>query len=72
MLIVVFAAVAFSSKIVSLSSIIAAAAAPITVWILSYPPFVVFISGFLALMIILRHRENIRRMLSGVEPKFKI
>lgn len=71
-LIVVFAVVALSSKIVSLSSMIAAAAAPITLWIFSYPPFLVLMSGFLALMIILRHRDNIRRLLSGAEPKFKI
>jgi glycerol-3-phosphate acyltransferase PlsY len=66
----IFLAMALSSRVVSLSSLIAAAAAPLVFWSLVYPPQVVALSVFFALMIALRHRDNIRRLLAGVEPKF--
>jgi len=69
-LIGVFALVALSSRIVSLSSMVAAAAAPITLWFFSYSPISIAMSAFLAAMIILRHRDNIRRLLAGTEPRF--
>ena len=66
----VFTAVILSSRTVSLSSIAAATAAPIALWFLSYPPPLIVMSTLFAAMIILRHRENIRRLLSGTEPRF--
>ena len=69
-LFVVFAAVALASRIVSLSSMAAALAAPVTFWFFSYPPPVVGLSAFIASMIILRHRGNLRRLLAGNEPRF--
>jgi len=67
----VFAIVALSSRFVSLSSIIAAVAAPLALWIAAYPPLVIQMGVFLAAMIILRHRSNIKRLLAGTEPRFK-
>ena len=69
-LIVIFAAVALTSRIVSLSSMVAALAAPVTLWVFSYPPAVVGLSVLIASMIILRHRDNLRRLLAGTEPRF--
>ncbi|MBI2182662.1 MAG: glycerol-3-phosphate 1-O-acyltransferase PlsY [Deltaproteobacteria bacterium] len=69
-LIVIFAAVALASRIVSLSSMAAALAAPVTLWFFSYPPAVVGVSALIASMIIIRHRANLRRLLAGTEPRF--
>ena len=69
-LVVVFAGTLLTCRIVSIGSMIAAAAAPITFWLFSYPFASVATSAFLALMIILRHRANIERLLAGTEPKF--
>jgi glycerol-3-phosphate acyltransferase PlsY len=68
-LIMIFAAVLLASRAVSLSSMVAAAAAPLVLWLSSYPPIYLLMSFFIAAMIILKHRENIRRLLSGTEPK---
>jgi glycerol-3-phosphate acyltransferase PlsY len=69
-LIAVFGATVLTSRIVSVGSMIAAAAAPITLWVFSYPFVFVATSAFLALMIIWRHRANIKRLLDCTEPKF--
>ena len=69
-MIVIFAAVALASRIISLGSMVAALAAPVTLWFFSYPPAVVGLSAFIAAMIILRHRGNLRRLLAGTEPRF--
>ncbi len=69
-LIVIFAAVALTSRIVSLSSMAAALAAPVALWFFSYPPPVIGLSALIAAMIILRHRGNLRRLLAGTEPRF--
>lgn len=69
-LFVVFAVVMGSSRIVSLSSIAAALAAPVALWLLGYPPIFVGMGVFLAAMIVWRHRGNIRRLRSGTEPRF--
>jgi glycerol-3-phosphate acyltransferase PlsY len=66
----VFAVVAVSSRFVSLSSIVAALAAPIVLWSLSYSLTVIATGVFLAVMITLRHRGNIQRLLEDTEPKF--
>ena len=71
-LIVIFAVAMLATRIVSLSSMIAAAAAPITLWIFSYPPDLVGAGVFLAMMIVWRHRANIRRLVDGIEPKFGV
>lgn len=66
----VFVAVAFPTRLVSLSSIIAAAMAPLALWIFFQPPAIVLMGGFLAAMIVWRHRGNIQRLLAGTEPRF--
>jgi glycerol-3-phosphate acyltransferase PlsY len=68
-LLLIFAATVWRSRVVSLSSLIAAVAAPIVLWWFFYSPALVATSAFIALMIIVRHRANIRRLLDGTEPK---
>jgi acyl phosphate:glycerol-3-phosphate acyltransferase len=65
-----FAAAVFCSRKVSLGSIAAALAAPVSLWFLSYSMEVVALGSFLSSMVILRHRDNIRRLLAGTEPRF--
>lgn len=69
-LVALFAAIMLFSRTVSLSSIIAAAAAPAVFWCFSYATAVVAAGAVLAAMIIVRHRSNIQRLLAGTEPKF--
>jgi acyl phosphate:glycerol-3-phosphate acyltransferase len=70
-LVVVFALALLSSRMVSLGSIAAAASAPFAVWALTYPPAFVALGAFLGAMIILRHRDNIKRLFAGTEPRFR-
>jgi glycerol-3-phosphate acyltransferase PlsY len=66
----VFAVVVAASRIVSLASLAAAAAAPVVLWLLNYPLEMVAMAGFIGVMIIWRHRSNIQRLMAGTEPKF--
>jgi len=58
------------SRIVSLSSLIAAAATPLLLWWFAYPHARVYAGLLIALLIIIRHHENIVRLLHGQEQKF--
>ena len=69
-LIALFAVTVLTSRIVSLSSILAALAAPIIFWLFHYPPLVVGMAAFIALAITWRHQSNIRRLRNGSEPRF--
>ncbi len=66
----VFGSALLISRIVSLGSIAAATAAPITLWFLSYPPPLIGMGAFFGAMVILRHRANVQRLLAGTEPRF--
>lgn len=72
LLVGVFLIVVFVSRVVSLASLVAASLAPVVFWLFSYPLFLVGLSLLISLGIILRHRENIQRLLSGAEPKFNL
>jgi glycerol-3-phosphate acyltransferase PlsY len=66
-----FGAAVLASRVASLGSITAALAAPIVLWALSYTPVFVAMGAFLGAMVIVRHRENIKRLRSGTEPRFR-
>ncbi|HXG53337.1 MAG TPA: glycerol-3-phosphate 1-O-acyltransferase PlsY [candidate division Zixibacteria bacterium] len=70
-LVAVFAAVFLPTRLVSLGAMVAAVAAPPLLWILSYPPPAVALGSLFAALIILRHRDNLRRLIAGTEPKFR-
>lgn len=59
---------------ISLGSIVTAALFPTIVWLLnlSRDPLVLLLIGIAALLIIIRHYQNILRLLSGEEPKFSL
>lgn len=71
-LVLVFSLVAMASRVVSLASLIAAVLAPVAFWVFSYPPPLIWLSLLIAVLIILRHRENIQRLVAGVEPRFNL
>jgi glycerol-3-phosphate acyltransferase PlsY len=71
-LVVVFAVVMLAWRWVSLASMTAAGAAPLVLLIFSYPSPLVVLGLMIALLIIFRHQENIRRLRSGAEPKFEL
>ena len=70
-LVIVFGAAALMSRIVSLGSIAAALAAPVALWALSYAPTFVGMAVLLGAMVIFRHRDNIKRLRAGTEPRFR-
>ena len=70
LLLFVFFLVAVVSRVVSLASLAAAALIPIVLWLVSYPPPLIGLGLAIALGIIVRHRENIQRLILGVEPRF--
>jgi acyl phosphate:glycerol-3-phosphate acyltransferase len=70
--VIVWIAVFFGFRFVSLASIVAAIALPLSAWLLgnAADPIVLGFSGLIAALIIFRHRSNIVRLLQGREPRF--
>ena len=59
------------TRYVSLGSIMAAIFTPPLAWYLGYPSAYVIFSGVAAFFVVLRHKENIHRLLTGTESKIK-
>ena len=72
--IIIFLMVVLVSRRISLGSIVTAALFPISLWMLHYSrdPWVITLIATSALLIIARHHQNIRRLISGAEPKFSL
>jgi glycerol-3-phosphate acyltransferase PlsY len=68
---VVFAMTMALSKLVSLSSILAAVSGVIAVALFGYPMATQIATAVIAGLIVLRHRENISRLLAGTELPFQ-
>lgn len=66
-----FAGLMYLWRYVSLGSIAAAAAMPVAVHFLGGSTTVSAVTLVIALIVIIRHHENIRRLISGTENKFK-
>lgn len=56
------------TRISSLSGMAAAAAAPLAAWVIGRIDLVPVLAG-IALLVVVLHRANIRRLLAGTEPK---
>ena len=69
--IAIFAVCMFLWRYVSLGSISAAIAMPVAVYFLGGTGTVTTVTGIIAVIVIARHHENIGRLLSGTENKFK-
>lgn len=59
------------TRFVSLGSIMAAIFTPPLAWYLGYPSAYVIFSVVVAFFVVLRHKENIHRLLTGTESKIK-
>lgn len=68
---VLFSAVLYRSRFVSLASLTAAAFIPVIVWLLEGKPDLTLMSLVIAGIVIYRHRENISRLRAGTELRFK-
>jgi len=63
-------AVAYLSKISSLAALVAAALAPLYVWLWAgHAPVLTGMTAVMAALLFWRHRSNIRRLLSGEESR---
>lgn len=60
----------YASRYVSLASLLAAIAIIVCSWVLPYHVAVAIIATVLAAFVIIRHHENIRRLLNGTENRF--
>ena len=61
-------ATALVSHYSSLSALVAAVAVPVLGWTLAGPPDAIALSA-IAILVVLRHRENIHRLLAGTESR---
>ena len=68
----VFVLVMLAARRVSLASLSAAVLAPVVAWTLSYPEEVAWMSLVIGFLVVVRHRENIRRLMAGEEPGFEL
>jgi len=71
--ITVFVLVLLLTRYVSLASILGAASFPLFAWMLvqgERPPFFIAVQFAVALIIIAKHHQNIRRLLDGTESRF--
>lgn len=60
------------TRIVSLSSLVATVATPICLTLLAYPTVYIVAGSLIALLIVVRHRENIVRLWKGEEVPFNV
>jgi len=65
----VAAAVIAATRYVSLGSIAGALSLPLFLYLFGFEPVDLYFGGAAALLVLLRHWENIRRLLQGKEPK---
>jgi acyl phosphate:glycerol-3-phosphate acyltransferase len=68
---VIFAGVLYKWRYVSLASISAAAFIPLIVRLSNGTPELILMSIAIAGIVVIRHRENITRLMAGTESKFK-
>jgi glycerol-3-phosphate acyltransferase PlsY len=60
---------AFLFRISSLAALVAVAVAPVVALLIGRPGAIVLLALFMALLVYVRHAENIRRLVKGEEPR---
>jgi glycerol-3-phosphate acyltransferase PlsY len=65
----VFVSAVVLGKIVSVGSLVAAVVMPLLIWLLGYPLPYLILSICVGAIIIYRHKENIKRLMAGMENK---
>lgn len=68
-IIIIWVAVFTMSRVSSLSSIISLGMAPI-IFLITYDCYYALIAAIIATLVIYRHKDNIKRLIAGNEPKF--
>ena len=68
----VFCAVLLFARRVSVGSLCAAATLPVAVWVTTDSFILMITAGMTALLIFSRHHDNIKRLLAGSEPRFRL
>ncbi|BBB92980.1 MAG TPA: glycerol-3-phosphate 1-O-acyltransferase PlsY [Methylomusa anaerophila] len=68
---IVWMLIVYFTRYVSLASIVAAALAPVCIWLLGGQQEFFYFAVVAALFVIIRHRPNVERLLKGEEPKIK-
>ena len=68
--VVVWVVTFFLTRYVSLGSIIAAVVVPAAGWVEGHPLPLNIVVSLIGLFVIVRHRENLKRLLAGTENKF--
>jgi len=69
-LIIFFIAV-FISNYVSVGSLLATALLPLNIFLMNYPSEYIICSFFLAILIWIKHKDNIKRLLKGEEKTWR-
>jgi len=70
--VVVFAAIVWHQRLVSLASIVAAMTAPVVLFVGGAPRVTTAAMACIAVLVVVRHRENLRRLLTGTEPRLTL
>lgn len=70
--VVVFIAMLSMSRRVSVGSLSSAAVLPLAVWIATGSAIMTASAAIVALFIFIRHRDNLKRLMAGEEPAFKL
>lgn len=60
----------YASRYVSLASIVAAIALPISAFFFHQPPLLLGLAVVIAAFVVIRHRANIKRLMNGTENRF--
>ena len=66
----VFLVIAFTTRYISLASVLGAASVPFFAWHFSHAWNIVLSFGLISFMVIVKHHSNIARLLMGTESKF--
>lgn len=68
--IILFMGIMLTVRIVSVGSMMAALTIPVCICLLNYPKAYVLTALVVAMMTTYKHRENLKRLIAGQEPKF--